>query len=217
MGARNGAGREVRSVNKVAGDDWIPAALQRAGMKRALKAGETLFRSGMRTAGLYQVAHGRVRLARVDRRGREAVLYVASAGDIIAEASLFSPVYHCDAIATTDATVRLYPKAAILAAFKRDPKAMQAFTAMLAHQVMNLRARLEQHSIHSARDRVRHYLNLNAGADGRTVPLTGTLKNLASELGLTHEALYRTLAAMAKAGEIARGKGFIRLSGRPSL
>ena len=112
--------------------------------------------------------------------------------------------------------MRLYPKATLLAEFEREPKAAQAFTAMLARQVMNLRTRLEQRNIHSARDRVRHYLALNAGADGRTVKIAGTLKNLAAELGLTHEALYRTLADMAAAGEIGRLKGKIRLLKPPA-
>jgi CRP-like cAMP-binding protein len=197
--------------------DWLPEALQRAGSKRALKAGDTLFRAGTRTAGLYQVVSGRVRLARVNRRGREAVLYVATAGEILAEASLFSSSYHCDAIATTNAVVRLFPKAAVLAAFERDPSAALAFMTMLARQVMTLRMRLEQRNIRSARDRLRHYLSMNVGADGRTVSLTGTLKDLAGELGLTHEALYRALAEMAKGGEIKRGKGAIRLTARSVL
>ena len=64
---------------------------------------------------------------------------------------------------------------------------------MLARQVMTLRTRLEQRNIHSARDRVRHYLAINADPSGRTVVLSGTLKDMAAELGLTHEALYRTL------------------------
>jgi CRP-like cAMP-binding protein len=45
----------------------------------------------------------------------------------------------------------------------------------------------------------------------RTVVLTGTLKDLAAELGLTHEALYRTLAEMASRGEIERRRQTIRL------
>ncbi|MGZ5876429.1 MAG: Crp/Fnr family transcriptional regulator, partial [Bradyrhizobium sp.] len=179
--------------------------------ERALKAGQALFRRGQRTAGFYEVIAGSVRLVRVDRAGRETVLHAASAGETLAEASLFAPIYHCDAIATTDAVVRLYPKALMLGEFERDPKAAQAFMAMLAHQVVNLRTRLEQRNIHSAHDRVWHYLALNTGADGHTVKVTGALKNLAAELGLTHEALYRTLADMAAAGEIERLKGKIRL------
>ena len=59
--------------------------------ERKLKAGEALFRLGDKSTGLYEVVAGRVRLTRVDRDGREIVLFVAAPGDTIAEASLFSP------------------------------------------------------------------------------------------------------------------------------
>ncbi len=140
------------------------------------------------------------------------MLYVAVAGDTLAEASLFSPTYHCDAIATTPAVVRLYPKAAVLAEFKRNTKAAQDFMAMLARQIMSLRTRLEQRNIHPARDRILHYLAVNCAADGRTVVLRGTVKDLAGDLGLSHEALYRTLSEMEHHGEIERLKGKIRLA-----
>lgn len=190
---------------------WLPRTVRIAGVERALKAGEVLFRAEQRTVGLYEVITGKLRLVRVDRAGREALLHVAVAGETLAEASLFASAYHCDAIATTNAVVRFYPKAIVLAEFERNPEAAQAFMAMLARQVMKLRTRIEQRNIHSARDRVRHYLALNTGADGRNVKLTGTLKDLAGELGLTHEALYRTLADMAATGEIERLKGKIKL------
>jgi CRP/FNR family transcriptional regulator, dissimilatory nitrate respiration regulator len=193
--------------------DWLPSAVRAQARERRLKAGEALFKLGDKSAGLVEVVSGRVRLARVDRSGREIVLFVAAPGDTIAEASLFSPRYHCDAVASTDATVRVYPKAAVLAAFARDPKAAQGFAAMLARQVMTLRTRLEQRNIRSARERVRHFLALNVGDDGRTVDLGGaTLKETAAELGLTHEAFYRTLAALDRAGEIRRAGTTITLS-----
>jgi len=118
--------------------DWLPAAVRSAAIDRKLKSGETLFRLGDKTAGLCEVIAGRVRLARVDRSGREIVLHVAGPGETVAEASLFASSYHCDAIASTDAVVRIYPKPAVLAAFEKDPKAAQAFAATLARQVMNL-------------------------------------------------------------------------------
>jgi CRP-like cAMP-binding protein len=189
--------------------DWLPAAVRAAAIDRKLKSGEALFRLGDKTAGFCEVLAGRVRLTRVDRAGHEVILYVAGPGETLAEASLFSPAYHCDAIASSDALVRIYPKSAVLAAFEKDRKAAQAFTAMLARQVMNLRTRIEQRNIRSARERVRHFLALNAGADGRTIELDGTLKDLAAELGLTHEALYRTLAELERSGEIKRGRGKI--------
>jgi CRP-like cAMP-binding protein len=197
--------------------DWLPAAVRASAIERKLKAGEPLFHLGDKTAGLFEVIAGRVRLVRVDRSGRETVLYVAGPGETIAEASLFSPAYHCDAVAGTDATVRVYPKSAVLAAFAKDQKAAQAFSATLARQVMSLRTRLAQRDIRSARERLRHFLALNAGADGRTVILQGTLKDLAAELGLTHEALYRTLAVLERAGEIRRAGDKIVLVRRRSV
>jgi CRP/FNR family transcriptional regulator, dissimilatory nitrate respiration regulator len=193
--------------------DWVPATIRRAGIERRLAAGDVLFHQGERTAGLYEVIEGRLRLARPNLDGNEIVLYVAAAGETIAEASLFSPRYHCDAIAITDSLVRLYPKAAVLAEFQRNSDAAKKYMAMLAGEVMNLRTRLEQRNIRSARERVRHYLAINVGADGRTVQLRGTVKELAAELGLTHEAVYRVFSELAAHGEIDRPQeGVIRLS-----
>jgi len=194
--------------------DWMPTGVRAAAKDRKVKTGEVLFRLGDKTLGLCEVIVGRVRLARVDRSGREIVLHVAGPGETLAEASLFSPQYHCDAIANTDAIVRIYPKREVLAAFGENPKAAWAFTETLAQQVMNLRTRVEQRNIRSARERVRHFLMLNVGSDRRTVKLRGTLKDLAGEIGLTHEALYRTLATLERSGEITRKGEKIVLSKR---
>jgi CRP-like cAMP-binding protein len=191
--------------------DWLSSTVRAAAVARNLAAGETLFRAGSRSNGFFEVIGGTVRLIRVDRNGREAVLQTASAGDTLAEASLFSPAYHCDAVAATDAAVRLFPKSVMLAELQRDPKLARGFAAMLARQVMTLRTRLETRNIHSARERVRHFLTIHAGADRRTVALPGTLKQLAADLGLTHEALYRTLARMQADGEISRKGSMIRI------
>jgi CRP-like cAMP-binding protein len=199
----------------MAQQDWLSPAICKRSLERTLKPGEVLFRSGSRSVGFYEVVSGTVRLIRVDRSGREAVLQTACAGETIAEASLFSPSYHCDAIAATEATVRLYPKALLLGELERDPNAAKSFTAMLARQVMALRTRLERRNIHSARERVRHYLTVNVLADGRTVKLPGTLKEMAADLGLTHEALYRTFARMEAEGELRREKRTITILSVP--
>jgi CRP-like cAMP-binding protein len=145
----NSPGRIIVSTS-----NWPSARLRAAAVERSLRAGETLCRAGGRTTGLYEVVKGKMRLARLDRSGREAILQVARPGDMFAEASLFSVAYRCDAIAMADAVVRLYPKAIMLAELERDPKLLLAFAAMLARQVMTPRTRLEQRNIHSARDRV---------------------------------------------------------------
>ena len=194
-----------------AGREWLPLNLRKLGRERSLARGDILFRKDDVAAGIYEIEQGQVRLSRLDPEGREIVLHVAGPGDLIAEASLFSAVYNCDATAVTDARARFYPKSALLAEFRRDPAAADAFMAMLARELMALRTRLERRNIRSASARVQNYLALNTGADGRTVTLHGTVKDLAAELGLSHEAVYRTLNKLESAGKIARPKGKIIL------
>ncbi|GLS37451.1 hypothetical protein GCM10010869_30440 [Mesorhizobium tianshanense] len=190
---------------------WLPQNMEKLGRERSLARGEILFHKDDATVGIYEIEEGQVRLSRIDQAGREIVLHVAGAGDLIAEASLFSKVYHCDAVAVTDARARLYPKEALLTEFRRNPKAAEAFASRLAHELMALRTHLELRNIRSARERLLNYLALNAGADGRTIALQGTVKDLAAQLGLTHEALYRTLGQLEAKGTIARTKDKIVL------
>jgi CRP/FNR family transcriptional regulator, dissimilatory nitrate respiration regulator len=193
--------------------EWIPAAVRKAGVEHRVSARQALFHRGDRVTSLYEVVEGRFRLVRLSQDGSEIILYTAVAGETIAEASLFSDKYHCDAIAVTDAVVRLYPKAAMLAQFQRSPATAKKYMAMLARQVMELRTRLEQRNIRSARERVWHYLAINVGQDGLTVRLRGTVKELAAELGLTHEVVYRVLSELAANGQIERPEGrVIRLT-----
>ena len=193
--------------------EWLPAKIQNSGIERRLIAGQMLFDQGDVAVGVYEVVSGKVRQARVDPEGRDVVVGIAGPGEMIAEASLFSRTHDCAATAVTNAVVRLYRKAFLLAQLERDPQAALSFMATLVEQILNLRIRLERRSIPSARDRVRHYLTSNAGGRERTVALPSTLKDLAVELGLTHETLYRTLSDMIANGEIARLSGKIRLVG----
>lgn len=84
------------------------------------------------------------------------------------------------------------------------------FTGELAHRLQGVRSRLQIRQIRSAKERVRHVLQLKCG-ETRVWEMDATLKQLAEEIGLTHEALYRALAAMEEEGSISRSKGQIRL------
>ncbi len=173
-------------------------------MLRELAAGTSLFRQGDRTFAIFLVEKGRMRLVRHASDEHEVVLHTAREGEMFAEAALFSGHYQCDAVAAVASRVRIYPKRVLLSALQGDPKLAERFMQVLAHQVHALRARLQERNIRSARERILHHLALTTGSDGRTVTLDGTLMDLAAEIGLTHEALYRALAALERAGAIER-------------
>ncbi|SRR6266508_987988 len=177
---------------------------QQALKRRLLAQNEVLFRQGDKVTAIYFIEAGRLRLERRTFDGRRLVLGTTPAGEFFVEAALFADIFHCDAVATEPSQVRVYPKAAVLNALHADPANAMSFLALVAHQVIELRQRLELMKVRSAKERVMLYLDLNAGPDGRTVNLRGQLQDIASELGLTREALYRTLAGLERAGTIER-------------
>ena len=191
--------------------DWMPASVKERSIVRKLAPGQMLFRQGDKASAIFEVERGRVRLIRHTVDDHAVIMHTALPSQLFAEAALFAGAYQCDAIAPVAALVRAYPKRELLAALRADPATAERFMAALAHQVHGLRARLEERNIRSARKRVLHHLSLRAGDDGRTMRLDGTLVELAAEIGLTHEALYRTLAALEKAGIVRRTRSAIVL------
>ena len=180
--------------------------------RRSLARNEALFRQGEKVAAIYFVEAGRLRLERRTFDGRILVLGTTLSRNFFVEAALFADIFHCDAVATEPSQVCVYPKAAVLNALRADPAHAMSFLSLVAHQVIELRHRLEIMKVRSAKERVMLYLDLNAGPDDRTVVnLRSQLQDIASELGLTREVLYRTLASLEQTGAIERAGARILL------
>ena len=191
--------------------DALPRALEVDRTRRDLAAGEILFRQGDPPAAIYRVESGRLRLERRTLDDHLVILHTARRGDFFAEAALFADAYHCDAVAVVPSRVLIYPQARVMEVLRGEPVLAEAFMARLAHQLQDLRARMELRNIRSARLRVLQYLRLRAGPRRHTVAVEGQLQDIAAELGLTREALYRTLAALEAEGSLIRVDGSIVL------
>ncbi|WIM09242.1 Crp/Fnr family transcriptional regulator [Enhydrobacter sp.] len=179
---------------------------------RELANGEPLFRQGDPVTAIYRVESGRLRLVRRTIDDHLVILHTAREGEFFSEAALFAEAYHCDAVATAPSRIRVYAKKAIKDALRTDPALSEAFMARLARQLQDLRARMELRNIRSARERVMQYLRSRAGAGGRRIAVESRLQDIAAEVGLTREALYRTLASLEAEGRIARTKSDIRIT-----
>jgi CRP-like cAMP-binding protein len=180
-------------------------------IKKSLAKGEFLFQKGDAATHLYTVLNGCVRMVRYSLEGDAIVIHTARSGGGLAEASLFSDIYHCDAEAVLPSTVACYDKTIILSILRDSPEKSLACIALFARQVRNLRALLEVRSIRSAPDRVLHHLMLQADSETMTVIIAGTVKDMAQDLGMAHETLYRTLATLEKEGKINREEGYIKI------
>jgi CRP-like cAMP-binding protein len=192
------------------------AALHQSRVARyRVSRGVAVFHQGDPAAAVFLVETGRVQLVRVLADGLPLVLYVAEAGDSFAEASLSAAQYHCDAVAETDAIVLALPKADLLAALAADPAKCLALALALAAQVRDLRARLELRNIRSATARVLAWLRLHASGNPPSVLTHRSWTQVADELGLTREAVYRALATLERHKRIIRGPGLVCLTTPP--
>ena len=171
--------------------------------RRSFARNEYLFRQGDKVHAIYFIEEGRLRLDRRTFDGRSLVFGTSSAGEFFVEAALFAEIFHCDAVATEQSRVRIYPKAAVLKALNTDPSCALPFLKLMSHQVIEARQRLELMKIRFAKYRVMLYLDLHAEREA-SVRLKSELQDIASELGLTREASYRTLTTLEHAGAIER-------------
>jgi len=175
----------------------------------------TIFQQGDAAKAIFLVETGRVRLTRVLADGTPLILYVAQAGEGFAEASLSAAHYHCDAIAEIDTVVLALPKADLLAAFAADPAECLALALTLAAQVRDLRARLELRNIRSASARVLTWLRLHSSGNPPSVRMQRSWTQVADELGLTREVVYRVLATLERQMQISRDGSVVRLTIAP--
>jgi CRP-like cAMP-binding protein len=121
----------------------------------------------------------------------ELSFYTASAGSgtMLAEASVFSERYHCDAIAAETSQVAEFPRGSFLKLINSDPAFAATWMEHLAHQVQSARLRAEILTLKTVSQRLDAWL---AFGDGK-LPRRGERSILAKQIGVSPEALYREI------------------------
>lgn len=194
----------------------LPAALAHLAVERTFNAGEAVFRMGAAARHVHFLAEGQVTLSRFGPQGEEVAIHAARAGEFFAEASLHSERYHCTAVVAQPALVASIPSDELRALLRRDAEFAMQWLSVVSRQLRQARTRVERLCLKGARERVRHLLlTEGTGAVHRYTP-HGSVKDLAVELGLSHEALYRTLAAMERENLILRDEWSLVLVRQPS-
>jgi CRP-like cAMP-binding protein len=103
--------------------------------KRVFAPGAAVFHRGDPVERLYVVRGGTIRLLRHQEDGHAVVLQRASSGDVLAEASVFSAHYHCDAIALTEAVTEAFAAPDIRRLLDADIGFCRASAASMSHQL----------------------------------------------------------------------------------
>lgn len=113
----------------------------------------------------------------------------AVSGNVLAEASAYAQTYHCDARAMVASQTGAVDLQEFRAAVDRQPGLAAAWAADLGRAVQQARFRIEVRSLRTVRARLDAWLS-----EGHAWPPSGPLQDIAGDIGVTREALYRKLA-----------------------
>ncbi len=171
-------------------DMLFSALLALAGGVRRLEPDAVLFRPGDRVRSLFLVTDGTVRLTRSLPHGFQLTIQRAGPGSVLAEASLFADCYHCEAAAVDAARLAVLSRPRLEAALIEDRGLARGWAGHLAREVQRARGQAEILSLKTVADRLDAWMALNGGA----LPAKGGWRLVASEIGVTPEALYREIA-----------------------
>ena len=153
-------------------------------------SGQYLFHLGDRVQIIHLVQEGTVHLARNQMDGSSVILQRAGPDSILAEASLYSDKYHCDATAISPTRTHAFTKADLQSLLQKTPEFGNIWARHLARELQRTRMQAEILALKTVAERLDAWIAWN-DAD---FPRKGGWKIIANQLGVSPEALYREIA-----------------------
>ena len=152
-------------------------------------AGASVFHLDDPVRVVHFVRRGAIHLVRTQEDGAALILQRARAGAILAEASVYSDRYHCDARAESDAVTWAVAQKDLRRRLDANPELSRDWARHLAHEVQRARLHAEILSLKTVAARLSAWLFWNGA-----LPEKGQWRRIADEIGVTPEAFYRELA-----------------------
>ncbi|MGB0155568.1 MAG: Crp/Fnr family transcriptional regulator [Verrucomicrobiales bacterium] len=182
-------------------------------IERKLDREEVLFHQGSPTQAIHFVVDGEIRLETYLKDGRSIVFYRVQSGGALSEENLFVPTHLNTGVATVETVIRSISKVGLLDLMRSDPKFSQSLVSCLAERYAHALMLRELVGIKTAEDRLLAWLHWQYFQDKSQGPLDfkGRIGNLAPELGLSRESIYRAFARLKERGEIQVTDGRVEL------
>jgi len=194
-------------------------AVIESGVARRLEEGGLLFCEGDPTPGLLVVTAGRVKLYKLDSRGRELTLGVAASGDVVGAPASFDGgncPYHAMAYGDDGAILFQIPPLRFQMLLESHPVITVGVVRFLAVQNRRLIEMLKAQTLHSVHARFASYL-LHAAGDAEQFLLPDSNVGIAAHLGTVREVVSRTLHQFADLGYISLRGRTITVTAREQL
>ena len=169
--------------------------------------GDYLFHQGKKPEYMFFIVSGEAVLTRISSHGEPTTLQRCKGG-FVSEASLLVDAYHCDAIATHNGQAIMLPIESLREALA-DSKFSMKWVQLLSKEIMRLRTQSERLGLKDIRSKLIHLIETE-GKQG-VLTLQSDFKSMASEIGVTHEALYRAIATLEKEGLLEKHPNSLEL------
>lgn len=188
--------------------------------EREFLKGENIFSEGNESTGFYIVIKGRVKVYKLSVEGKEQILHIVGAKELLGAVSAFSggpyPA-HADAMEKTKAL--FFPRKDFLALIRKEPSVVMNMMANLAMRLQHFTRMIEDLSLKEVPGRLAAYLLYlcEQTGCGNSVEIDISKGQLASLLGTIPETLSRILRKLSEKGVLdVRGRS-IRLIKKAAL
>lgn len=165
-----------------------------------------LFSQGEKATGMFVVLSGTVKVVRWDAEGRESVLHLVRAGNILAEAAVFQGgAFPASAVCVAASRLLFIDRSTLTGLVAANPElALRMLGALsLRLRMMTHKLGRAQHKENAAR-RVAEWLLHRSSLDGSPRVVPGVSREtLSGLLGLARETLSRTLSRLERDGVIS--------------
>ncbi len=187
--------------------DLLPKGLIGECLAHHFEKGDYLFHQGKKPEYMFFIVSGEAVLSRTSSHGEPTILQRCKGG-FLSEASMLADVYHCDAIATHNGQAITLPIKSLSDGLV-DSKFSLKWVQLLSKEIMRLRTQSERLGLKDIRSKLIHLIETE-GKQG-VLTLQSDFKSMASEIGVTHEALYRAIATLEAEGILKKSSHSLQL------
>lgn len=181
--------------------------------EQAFKKGEVVFREGYHPTGIFYILNGKVKKYKVDRDGREQIIYVANSGELVGYHAVLAEDRYPDSASTLEeSTITFIPKEDFLMVLQQSSVLNNRLLKTLSHEFSVLANSLTLFAQRSVRERLALQLIVMREKykknfePGDPIEINMSRDDLASLVGTARENVVRVLTEF-KEGQILETKG----------